>query len=267
MLDFEEDAENEEFIASNDTQDDAEEQTQELSQDTANNPEKADAKRIAQSRIDKLTRKFREEERKSQAWEARYYAEQEAHRKTQAELLQLTQELIRYRTDNAYAEDDFTDPQVKALRQELEAIKSQTTSREQAEKAAREEQERIKAMQQMEELKQKFDDFDDVMEEAQYIQVPQNSGLQVLSKIKPLTPEQIYFLAKNPVEARRIAKLNDPYEAAAAIKELQKGEKKRVAVSKAPPPPEKVSGGGSSGKGGIDYSKMSVREILALRNN
>lgn len=164
-----------------------------------------------------------------------------------------SKDLARYEANQALAEKDRKDNESKAAAAQAEVMKRVQASAEKARAA--------------------HDDFDSVMravaQDSSRDQVPQYV-LNYLSESAE-AGEVAYYLAKNPEESQRIAKLS-PIRGIAELAKLEERLTKpseaviappKVSVPPSPPPPiEPLSGAGSSVVNS-DPAKMSYKELRA----
>jgi hypothetical protein len=183
-----------------------------------------------QRRIDKLTREKADKERELEYWRQQVLRSQPKDEPKE---------------ETPKAEDKPTRDKFTSDEEFVEALTDWKLNQRQAKQA--QENEQKAAVQPLFEAREKFaatvDDFHDVMRAA--TDVPVTPNMLPYLQDPELGPELGYFLAKNPEEAKKLAKLG-PVILAKSIVELQPRFKpdapsaKTATVSKAPPPPNPV---------------------------
>jgi len=200
-----------------------------------------------QRRISELTREFRDAQRR----------EAEANRRADellAELRSRTGAVAKPNTvsdDQAPKQEDFASYEAYIdARAEYRARQVVKTEREQSERAAAEARTRQADAQGRETLQraglqaaEKFPDFEEVVAAADIPVTP--AMIEVLSE-SDIKPELMYWLAKNPDEARSIAAKSATSQARimGQIEERLRSAPPRKAVTDAPEPPRTVKGKG-----------------------
>lgn len=218
-----------------------------------------------QRRINDLTREFRDAQRR----------EAEANRRADellAELRSRTGATAKPNTvsdDQAPRQEDFSSYEAYIdARAEYRARQVVKTERERAEREAHEVRARQTEAQRREALQRaaaeaasKFPDFEEVLAEADIPVTP--AMVEVLSESDD-KPALMYWLAKNPDEARSIAAKSPASQARilGQIEERLKSAPPRKSVTEAPEPPRTVKGKGPSS---ADPEKMSMAEYVKWR--
>lgn len=218
-----------------------------------------------QRRISELTREFRDAQRR----------EAEANRRADellAELRSRTGAAAKPGTvsdDQAPKQEDFASYEAYIdARADYRAAQTVKAERARAEREANEVRARQTDAQRREALQraaaeaaEKFPDFEEVVAEADIPVTP--AMVEVLSESED-KPALMYWLAKNPDEARSIAAKSPASQARilGQIEERLRSAPPRKTVTEAPDPPRTVKGKGSSSP---DPEKMSMAEYTKWR--
>lgn len=231
-----------------------------------------------QKRIDQMTYRFREQERRANAAEARLAEYENKAKQAPAGVeAEKRKTLADFNFDEAeyaeYVEDRLT------KRASETAAKEATKAIEEREQKKAKDSERETKLAKWQERQDKFieshPDFDEVIEQAKSDGLRLSDALFELLADSEIGPQALMHLAQNPDESRRISTLSP----AAAGREFGKLEArleaskpadanasaatKEPSTSKAPPPPPKIEG--SSGAIQPDEDKMSGDEWKKYR--
>ena len=238
-----------------------------------------------QKRIDKLTRRQAELESQNAALLEALRQSGKAPDNKPAEENKAPVSEGKPKPEDFENHDEF----VEALTDWKVEQKLNTSQKKVQEQQAREEQNRQQTEFQtrMDSARERYEDFDDVMGESEVPVTPAMSEIIMTSEVGP---DIAYYLANNPEEAGKIAKmpalaaakalgkLEDKLEAqlkASGQSEQSKGEQKpaqeskktETPVTKAPKPITPVNAGGASGGSAKDPEKMSYQEFKKWRES
>jgi hypothetical protein len=229
-------------------------------------PQKKADQPPVQKRIDQLTWKAHEAERRLNAELVR---RAEAEQRAQQYEQQL-QELMRRATmptmdqvgldPDAYAKAVQTHYENWNSYQQQQAQKAMEERRRAEEHARRQQTIATRVA----EGQQKYTDWDEVVNNPMLPPLPQVNPAVVEAILEhEQMPEITYFLGKNPAEAHRIAQMPPARAILEVGKIAAKLSLQPAQPSKAPPPPGQVSGGNATVQ--KDPSQMSYDEFVAFR--
>jgi hypothetical protein len=227
------------------------EQTEEAAASDVDDPEPSKKARGVQRRINELVA------------DKRYLQERLANLERLVQQPQQVQQ--QPKAEEAPKIEDFNNLEdfiaAKAADEAKKIVEGTLTEREQAIAEARRQQEHQevtkKAAERLEIARNKYDDFDDAFGSAAPLS-------EYMSEFIIRTEEGMdiaYFLAKNPSESDRIARMDD-FNAALALADLRSKIKLPVKKSSAPPPISPVKGASKAEK---DPSEMTDAEFAEWR--
>lgn len=219
------------------------------------------ARRYAQKRIDRLTWEANEAKRKAEELEAKLRERQER----QPDPLAARPKMEDFQDYEAYLEalaDWKAEEKAQRLREELKAESEKTRAKTEADR-------RMEAFRAAEsKFRATVTDYDEAIQDAQDTPMTQVMFDVILES--EVGPNILYYLAKNPDEAERIAHLS-PARQAAEIGKLedklaqQLKDPQKPKASNAPPPVNPVRARGSASTPRLDDPNLSMEEYSRLR--
>ena len=219
------------------------------------------ARRYAQKRIDRLTWEANEAKRKAEELEAKLRERQER----QPDPLAARPKMEDFQDYEAYLEalaDWKAEEKAQRLRDELKAESEKTRAKTEADR-------RMEAFRAAEsKVRATVQDYDEAIQDAQDTPMTQVMFDVILES--EVGPNILYYLAKNPDEAERIAHLS-PARQAAEIGKLedklaqQLKDPQKPKASNAPPPVNPVRARGSASTPRLDDPNLSMEEYSRLR--
>lgn len=219
------------------------------------------ARRYAQKRIDRLTWEANEAKRKAEELEAKLRERQER----QPDPLAARPKMEDFQDYEAYLEalaDWKAEEKAQRLREELKGEYEKS-------KAKAESDRRMEAFRAAEsKFRATVTDYDEAIQDAQDTPMTQVMFDVILES--EVGPNILYYLAKNPDEAERIAHLS-PARQAAEIGKLedklaqQLKDPQKPKASNAPPPVNPVRARGSASTPRLDDPNLSMEEYSRLR--
>ena len=219
------------------------------------------ARRYAQKRIDRLTWEANEAKRKAEELEAKLRERQER----QPDPLAARPKMEDFQDYEAYLEalaDWKAEEKAQRLREELKAEYEKTRAKTEADR-------RMEAFRAAEsKFRATVTDYDEAIQDAQDTPMTQVMFDVILES--EVGPNILYYLAKNPDEAERIAHLS-PARQAAEVGKLedklaqQLKDPQKPKASNAPPPVNPVRARGSASTPRLDDPNLSMEEYSRLR--